>query len=202
VVYYQLSHRTKLFIDGEYSIFNFDNPLSRRESRSHGVYGGFEFSPFGKIRGKIRLGYKSFDSLAAEMPDYQGIVGEANVQLRLLWSMSARATYKRDVQFSVWYDNTYFLEETVGGGVSLYTFRRKVRLDYDYRMGSNSYPVSSGQEALRREDNYYLHSIGLYYRLKKNIGIGVIAGRWKREINIFMEKSNRDFAAVNLTYDF
>jgi hypothetical protein len=202
VGYYQLSSRMRMFVDGEYGVFSFDNPSSLRDSRSYGVYTGFEFSPLGKIRGRIHLGYKFFDSLAPESQDYKGIVGDTNVQVRLLWPLSIRAMYRRDIQFSLWYNNTYFLENKAGGGASFYVFKRKVRLDYDYSLGINSYPESSKQVTVRREDNYEEHSVGIYFRLKENIGIGMTAGRWKREINISKEKSERGFVGLNLTYDF
>jgi len=209
VGYYQLSFRMKLFVDGEYGVFNFDNPLSLRNSRSSGVYGGFEFSPFAKIRGRIHLGYKFFNSLAPERQDYKGLVGDTNVQLRLLRRLGVRAVYKRDVQFSLWYDNTYFLENRVGGGASFYV-HKKIRLDYDYSLGKNSYPQkgeqppfgNSSQSTVKRKDDYSIHSVGIYYRLKEKVGIGVVLSKWVRDSNLDWEDDQRTLVGINLTYDF
>jgi hypothetical protein len=203
--YYQLSSRTRFFVDGEYGFFNFMNPSNFRDSKSYGLYGGFEFSPFGKVRGRVKLGYKFFDSIAPNRKDYKGLVGDTNVSVRLLRVLSVRGSYRRDVQFSLWYDNTYFLENRAGGGASLY-FLKKFRLDYDYGLGRNIYPggqsPSGDSPSLKRRDDYTIHSMGLYFRLKKNIGLGLIASRWRRDSNLEWEDDTRDFLGLNLTYDF
>jgi hypothetical protein len=221
VAYYQLTARTRFFCDAEYGFFDFENPLNFRDSQSYGVYSGFEFSPFGKIRGRIRLGYKFFDSKSPERQDYKGIVGDTSVQVRLLRPLSVRGQYRRDVQFSLWYDNTFFLENRVGGGASLYV-HKKIRLDYDYSRGRNTYPQQlrlprfagndnvnvAGNDNVsddawpKREDNYLIHSVGVYFRLKKNVGIGVTANWWHRDSNLEWENDKRMFIGVNLTYDF
>jgi len=205
--FYQLSFRMRFFLDAEYGIFNFENPSSFRDSKSYSVYGGFEFSPFGRIRGRVKLGYKFFDSLALERKDYSGIVGDTNVSVRLSRYLNFRAAYRRDVQFSLWYNNTYFLESGYGGGASVYLLKN-IRLDYDYSLGRNTYPEEqflSGENLYfnkKRQDEYKVHSVGIYFRLKKDIGVGVTASRWMRESNIYMNDSRRDFVGLNLTYNF
>lgn len=149
--YRDITSRTRFFLDAEYGFFDFANPSTMKNSKSYGGYGGFEFSPFGKVRGKVKVGYKYFNSLSPERKDYKGIVGDSSVSVRLMRPLTVRASYRRDVQFSVWFDNTYFLEDTYGVGGSIYLFRN-IRLDYDYYRGRNSYPEDLGAE--KRLDDY------------------------------------------------
>jgi hypothetical protein len=55
-------------------------------------------------------------------------------------------------------------------------------------------------------DKFTMQSAGLYFRLKKNIGLGVTAGRWDRKMDLvgwnYGWRSKRNFAALNLTYNF
>jgi hypothetical protein len=203
VAYYQLTHRIRAFVEGEYGTFKFQNPLSRRNSDSQALYAGFDFSTAAKIRGKIRLGYKKFNSLDKAMPDYQGLVADTNLSVRLLRNLTVRCVYRRNVQFSIWFDNTFYLENWGGGGASLYFFRRKIRLDYDYNLGLNTYPATQlSGSSIKREDKYTVHSVGLYFRIKKDVGVGVMAGRWERSINFYGWNAKREFVGLNLTYDF
>src|SRR4030042_440866 len=137
--YREISLRTRLFLDAEYGFFDFENPANQKNSKSYSGYGGLEFSPLGKIRGRLKIGYKHFDSVNPQRKDYRGIVGDTSVSARLMEALAARASYKRDVQFSVWSDNTYFLESHYGAGASLY-ISKNIRLDYNYYPGTNDYP--------------------------------------------------------------
>jgi hypothetical protein len=203
--YYQFTYRTRFFADAEYGNYHFLNSVSSfKNSRSFGLYGGFEFSPSAVVRGRINLGYKVLEPLNKTITRYAGLSGDSEVSVRIVRFLTVRGSYARDIQFSVWYDNPYFLESRAGGGASLYIFK-KVRFDYDYWDGRNRYPevqsVSPGTDAKRRDD-YVIHSVGLYFRLKKNIGIGLVASRWNRKSNLVLENANRDFIGMNLTYDF
>ena len=147
----------------------------------------------------MKVGYKYFNSLNPLRKDYQGIVGDSTVSVRLMRPLTVRASYRRDVQFSVWFNNTYFLENTYGVGGSIYLFRN-IRLDYDYYRGRNSYPEDLG--AQKRVDDYRIHAVGIYLRLRKNTAFGVIASRWVRDSTLDWANGDRNFFGFNLTYDF
>ena len=197
--YREISLRTRLFLDAEYGFFDFENPKNQKNSKSYSGYGGLEFSPLGKIRGRAKIGYKYFDSINPQRKDYRGIVGDTSVSARLMKALAARASYKRDVQFSVWSDNTYFLESQYGAGASLY-ISKNIRLDYNYYQGTNDYPQEFGVQ--KRRDDYQIHAAGIYLRLQKDTAFGVIASRWVRDSNLDWEDDDRDFVGFNLTYDF
>jgi hypothetical protein len=196
--FYQAAYRTRLFLDAEYGHFDFADPLSLKDSESYAAHGGFEFSPLGKISGRVKVGFKYLNPLSVSRQDYKGLVGDSQVSARLMTPWKVRAYYRRDIQFSIWYDATYFLENVYGAGTSLYLFRN-IRLDYDYYRGRNSYPESI---SIKRRDDYLIHSVGLYFRIKNNIAFGAIASHWERESNLSWENDNRNFVGFNLIYDF
>jgi hypothetical protein len=47
-----------------------------------------------------------------------------------------------------------------------------------------------------------MNSVGIYFRLRKNIGLGLKIGQWYREAHIFHYRANRNYIGLNITYDF
>jgi hypothetical protein len=207
LAYYEATSRTKLFLDLEYGKYDFEfaDTALLRDSRSRAAYAGLEFSPTGRIRGRVRLGYKYFDITNPELKDYRGFVGDSQVSVRLAKPFVVRASYTRDVTFSLWYNNAYFIGSTPGAGASLYPLKF-VRLDYDYSFGRNRYPEeqpgTGGGPNVKRLDDFRVHTGGLYFRIWKKTAIGVIASRWTRISNLASENDTRYFYGLNLTYDF
>jgi hypothetical protein len=204
-MFYQASTQRRFFLDFEYGQYEFDfaTQAAIGNSRSGAAYVGLEFSPLGRrVRGRIRVGYKKFDVRAVNGPDYQGIVGDSQLWVRLAKPFVIRGSYTRDVRFSLWYDNPYYLESRPGLGVSVYPVRF-LRLDYDYSFGRNTYPVvGGGGPDVKRLDEYTIQSTGIYFRIKKSVALGFIASWWARDSNLDAEDDKRTFFGLNLTYDF
>ena len=205
-VYDQLTARSQAFINFDYGNANFVSPDNPRDAVSYAGYGGFEFSPLGRIRGRIRLGYKLFHALTAGISDFKGLVGDANISISLMRSFALRLTYHRDVQFSIWLDNPFFIEESAGAGISYYFLRRRFRLDYDLSQLRDEYPIPGAAAAASgsRQDRVSMNTVGLFYRLgqDKGVAIGLRAGRYDRTINVYGWNTNRNFISLNLIYDF
>jgi hypothetical protein len=201
--YYRVSFRTMFFLNFEYGYFKFQDPSNPRDSKNYGIYSGFEFSPLGVIRGRMNLGYKYLDVLKAGIKDYQGIVGDTGISIRVFMPLRISANYRRDVQFSAWYPYAYYLENIIGGGASLYV-SRNIRLDYNHQWGKNNYPpITVGQpSSLTREDNYRAQSVGIYLRMKKTIGLGVLATQWERNSSVLWLNGKQTLIGANLIYDF
>lgn len=204
ITYYKISYRTTLFIETEYGSFDFEDPANIRDTKSYAVYGGFEFSPSAPIRGKINIGYKLFEPLASGQIDYKGVVGNSNIEVRLSRFLNLKGMYKRDVEFSVWYGNPYFLETRYGFGLSVYPVTI-IRLDYNFQKGKNIYPersYSAEDRQYDREDDHRIHSAGIFFRLKKNFGIGISSLWWQRDSSLDWWDGTRNLIGLNLTYDF
>jgi hypothetical protein len=204
-MFYQASTQRRFFLDFEYGQYEFEftTQAAIGNSRSGAAFAGLEFSPLGRrVRGRIRVGYKKFDIRNPEVPDNGGIVGDSQLSVRLAKPFVIRGSYVRDVRFSLWYDNPYYVESRPGAGVSLYLLRF-LRLDYDYSLGRNRYPVvGGGGPDVKRLDEYSIHSAAVYFRIKKSVALGFIASLWARKSNLAAEDDKRTFFGLNLTYDF
>lgn len=204
-LFYQATTERRFFLDFEYGQYEFEfaTQAALGNARSGAAYAGLEFSRLGRrVRGRIRVGYKKFDVRAVDGPDYEGVVGDSQLWIRLAKPFVIRGSYLRDVRFSLWYANPYFIESRPGVGVSLYPLRF-LRLDYDYSMGRNRYPeVGGGGPDVKRLDDYTIHSAGIYVRIKKSVALGFIASWWARNSNLVAEDDKRTFFGLNLTYDF
>ncbi len=204
--FYQSTIRTRWFLTGEYGNirFAFADSAVLRNSNSEAAYAGIEFSPLGRIRGRIRVGYKTLDVLNTPAQDFRGLVGDSQIAVTLVRPFVVRAGYRRGVQYSFWFNNAYYVESVPSAGASIYV-RRLVRFDYDYLLGRNRYPEAQdlgGGEIVKRRDNYRIHSAGVYFRVWKKSAIGFIVNWWKRTSNIPFENDKRLFYGANLTYDF
>ncbi|MGQ9800352.1 MAG: outer membrane beta-barrel protein [Candidatus Saccharicenans sp.] len=200
--YYRLNPRVQFFLEGEWGQYDFKSQTSLGDSRSRTFSSGFEFSPAGRIRGRIRLGYKQFDTLEEGLPDFQGLVGDTSVSWTLFRPLVLRGSYRRDVNFSVWSRNPYYVGNSWSAGSSLYLFRKRIRLDYTYSQRRNDYPLGEVPDSDPRQDNYTLNSLGLYIRIKKTVGLGLTAGLWTREVSVLNWDAERKFIGFNLTYEF
>jgi len=205
--YYQVTPRVMFSVSGEYGQTHFVDPAwSYGDSQSWTGYGGIDFSPGGRIRGNIKLGYKKLAALAPGRKSFEGIVGNSTLSARIFRALMVRGQYGRDVYYSAWYDNALFVGNRYGAGVSLYLINRKVRLDYDYIFNRQSYswkggavPTSGGAEP-RIDQDYQI--AGVYFRLRENIGIGVRGGTYVWRYNPNSALARRTFIGLNLTYDY
>ena len=204
-LYYQATSERRFFLDFEYGEyeFEFEPQAALGDARSGAAYAGLELSRLGRrVRGRVRVGYKKYDVRAADGPDYQGIVGDSQLWIRLAKPFAIRGSYVRDIRFSLWYSNPYYIESRPGAGVSFYPFRF-LRLDYDYSMGRNNYPlIGGGGPEEKRRDDFTIQSGGVYVRIRKTVALGFIASWWQRDSNLDAEDDKRTFFGVNLTYDF
>ena len=203
--YYQATKQRRFFLDFEYGqyVFEYSSQASIGDARSGAAFAGIELSRLDRrVRGRIRMGFKKFDLRSADGPDYQGIVGDTQLSIRLARPFVIRGSYVRDVRFSLWYNNPYFIESRPGVGASVYPFRF-LRLDYDYSLGRNGYPLlGEGGLDEKRRDDFTIHSVGVYFRIWKTAAFGFVANWWERDSNLDAEDDKRTFFGVNLTYDF
>jgi len=203
--FYQAATQRRFFLDFEYGLYQFDfaTQAAIGDAQSGAAYAGLDFSRLGRrVRGRVRIGYKKYDVRAVDGPDYQGVVGDSQLWVRLAKPFVIRGSYVRDVRFSLWYDNPYYVESRPGAGVSLYPLRF-LRLDYDYSVGRNRYPVvGGGGPDVKRLDEFTIQSAGIYFRIKKTVALGFIASWWARNSNLNAEDDKRTFFGLNLTYDF
>jgi len=204
--HYQLSPQKIYFVDVQYGIYNFVDSQSQNDALGYAVRAGVDYTPSEKVNGSISLGYKTVQPLKGGRRNYGGFIADTKLSFRVLRIFKARLTLLRDMPFSFIYSDTYFLLYQVGAGLSMYP-SLNIRLDYDYYYAGFSYPeigpsrlVSNVMDSYG--DTYDAHSVGIIYRLKKNIGLGMTVGAWRRRFSYLNANSVRYYVFANLTYDF
>lgn len=207
-VYYRVFSESFFFIKAGYTDYEFDYAQSSwRDSSSYQVYAGMRFPLLGRLRGNLSLGYKRLDPRTGGRPGFTGLVGSGNLDYRF-WRLAVRINYNRDCHFSYWTNNIFFNEDRYGAGISFYILSF-VRVDYSLTYGEAHYPepmsvrMADGSfDEITREDIYRVHSIGLVFRVIRDIGLGMTVSFWERDSNYFRENRKRMFIGGYVTYEF
>lgn len=204
--YYLLLPDSFFFIRGGLTRYRFAyEESSFRDADSRQIYTGLQFPFMGDFRGALSLGYKNFVPLSEDRDSFSGLVGEADLEYRMR-KLRLRTGYRRDNRFSFYGGSTYFIENQLRGGVSVY-LTRSLRLDYDYRYGMNDYPeglwtVGGESILIERQDIYQTHTAGIAVRLLRDIGIGINYNYWTRDTNAGYGVREWWFVGGSLVYDF
>lgn len=203
-LYYQPSPRLRWFLDGEYGVYDFVAEARSGKPRSYRASAGLEFLPGGPFQGKVNLGYKSFRAPSLQEKSYSGIYGKTSIVVRPTRLMEFKALFERDIQFSVWYDNTSFVQTVYGGGISRLLSRR-IRLDYQLLFSRNQYalraadPGSSWQDKLDRQVS---HTVGLRLQMGRKFEVGLRGGWVNRKSDLAWANGRRSSAGMDLSYGF
>jgi hypothetical protein len=206
--YYQAFYEGFFYLVGECTEFEFKNPESawRNASAIQGTI-GLRFPVGAAIRGNLALGYKRFRPNLEGLPSYSGLIGKTDLNARF-GRIGLRTRYGRDNVFSYFSDILFFVEDTVGGGISFY-LTDFLRLDYDYDRGKSDYPeffifdpATGGRLDVIRKDRHETHSAGIVVRLFGTTGMGLTwnSARWTSSLPGWDRR--RRFIGAFLTYQF
>jgi hypothetical protein len=199
---YQWTARGRLTLELQSGSFDFTDARSRNDALTRRLSVGFSFAPLLQIGGSFRLGYRWMSPRLGDRPTYGGFVGDAGLEARLSRFVRARVTLARDLPFSFIYSDTYYIWDQIGFGLSLYPLPG-IRVDYDFLGGNNAYPAGDfAASPAPHEDTYGSQSLGIVFRVKSSVGIGLTAGQWRRDSAYYGGRSRRGFVGLNLTYDF
>lgn len=207
--YYSLSRETFLFLTAGHTDYRFDDDESRwRDSYSYQGSGGVRFPILGNVRGTISLGYKTLIPRAGYKKSFAGPIGNTNIEARVR-RFIFRGRFSKDVRFSYWTNNAFFVEYVYGAGISFY-ITRFFRLDYDYSNGDNRYPETmlirlpeESYEEIERRDRHISHVIGTVFKIFGNTGVGITLNFWQRNSNDYRwGQRNSLFIGGYITYDF
>jgi len=207
-IYYQIFNEGFLFITGSYTDFLFEARESQsRDSYAYEVNSGIRFPLLGRIRGSVSLGFKNFYPKNSLKSGYSGMVGRADLDIRIR-RFGFQVDYERDVRFSYWQDNVFFLEDRYGGGLSFYLFRF-LRLDYSLSYGELHYPDTffvrlpdESYAEIDRMDNYTTHTLGFAYRIVGSTAVGIRINFWHHDSNLIGWNRRNTSIGGYLTYDF
>lgn len=207
--YYKLRPETFFFAYAGVTNYEFKYEESKvKDSYSWQGMAGVRFPIIGNLRGSFALGYKQLIPRTGNQKQFKGPIGNASLEARIK-RFNFRLTYAKDVQFSYWTNNIFFVEYRYGGGLSFYV-TKFVRVDYDYVRGSNRYAEDTvirypdeSYEIIRRNDRITSHRVGVVFRIIRNTGFGLTLSSWERASNDY-RYGNRSstFLGGYITYDF
>jgi hypothetical protein len=96
---YALTPLTTLVVDTDVARDRFDLN-SVRDADSIRVLPGFELNPLALISGRVFVGFRQFDPLSSDLPDYRGVVASVDATYILLGSTRFQFKVDRDVVYS------------------------------------------------------------------------------------------------------
>ena len=114
---YRIFTSTKLFVEYSRLQIEFDRSAGRN-SRQADVMPGVAFDPESRLSGSIKAGPARFDAISGGKPDFQGILGHAEVGFRASELWKARTEWSREVVYSTFGDNLFFLDSRTSATAS------------------------------------------------------------------------------------
>ena len=145
-----------------------------RNADSYRVMPTVKFEAPAVIQGSIGVGYRRFDGLAAEMPDFSGVVFQGALSRVLVERTKLDVAVFRDVQYSFEVAEPYYLTTGVRFTVTQqlgepFDLRGTVSRD---RLAYRS-QVRDGSTADERQDRLNLFSVGAGYRFLPTLRVGL-----------------------------
>jgi len=134
-----LSADTAVFAASFFGTQRYDDQTVGRDAESYGIVGGFLFSPTGNLSGEAELGWKRLNPDSPAQPGFRGMVGNANVTMRLGERYSLQGHYFRDTAPSLLRENLFFVATVYGASLDIHIARR-FSIRPAIVSGSNSYP--------------------------------------------------------------
>jgi len=207
-LYYQIWTDSQFFVNAGFTDVAFAHPETKwKDSYVYYIYPGIHFPLLGRLRGTLSVGYKIVDPYRAKKQGFEGFVG--NTRLEYTWKrLVLRGSYARDLEFSYWTDNVFYIEDRYGLGVSFY-MNQYLRLDYDFSYRDAFYPepqtIRLPDETyveINRSDQYTFHRAAILIRVFRRTAIGLQATYWERVSNIRREDRNQIIFGAFLTYEF
>jgi hypothetical protein len=206
--YYQIFTNSFFFLTAVYTDYKFENPVSQdRNSYSYQASSGIRFPLLGRMRGTFELGYKKLIPREEGREGFSGFFGNTSLEWRME-RFTLRGQFGRDIRFSYWTDSMYYIDNNIGGGVSFY-LTRFLRIDYNLLYQEGDYPGLFSEmqpdgsiTEFKRKDIYRTHTVGIVFRIFRDVGLGVNVNFWDRSSNYHFVERDRIFVGGYLTYDF
>ena len=191
---YALTPLTTLVVDTDVARDRFDlNNV--RDADSIKVLPGFELNPLALISGRVFVGFRQFEPLSADLPDYRGVVASVDATYILLGSTRFQFKVDRDVVYSFEALRPYYALLDTGVTVTQRVTHawevvgRASRQTLAYRHLQASVDGDPGSDRGRTLGG------GIGYRLGETLRLGVDANHYTRRSDF---DSRRDYDGVRV----
>jgi hypothetical protein len=174
-----------------------------RDSDSTAVTGSVAFEPFALIKGSASIGYRSFRPLSPGVPEYNGPTASGDLSYTLLGVTRFGVQFVRDVQYSYFIDQPYYLLTGASGSVTQQIFgpldivARAGRQQLAYRDRAGTAPVGSA-----RVDYVRTYGGGVGYHLGPELRIGFNVDQANRISDVSRRRYDALRYGTSVTYGF
>jgi len=171
-----------------------------RNSNSLRVQAGLDLDPRALISGRVRVGYRQFDGVAAGLPNYAGLVASFSTGAVVGGRTRVELAGERDVTYSIEQRFPYYI---LTGATLSATPRLTQSWDVQGRLGLQRLdyqPFVLAGETLDRVDRYRLFGGGVGYHLGRDVRIGFNVDRQRRRSPVQRRDYEGYRVGVSVTY--
>jgi hypothetical protein len=172
---YAVTSLTKLVMTADWVSERFDFQ-HERDSDSLRVLPGIEFDPAAFIHGKAIVGYRRFDITDARLDDFSGMVASVDLASTIRDMTVLAVSVSRDVAYSYDPIAPYYVINGVGASITQSIAERwRVTLQADrQRLNYEEVGFDRIAPSAPRIDQLYTLGGGLQFRIRRNLGVGVV----------------------------
>jgi len=167
-----------------------------KESR---ILGGFEVDRGGFLSGILRVGVTSFKPSVATELATRATVGSATLNWRVSGRIGLTTAYDRDLYFSVYGTNLYFIQSH-GEVECLFYLNRVLALDGGYGRYWLDYPRTGPEEP--RNDEIRTHKAGLRFKIANRTVATLSVANWVRSSNVPNNDSHQLLVTTGVETNF
>lgn len=177
---------TSLFVASEYSDYSFSDAVFKNGKRMYAGLGFVHDSGRTVTQGEAGLG--KLDFFRPGQHDFQGVLGNLSSSKKFGRSTSGTLNVSRDVDFSIFALNNYYIADRFGGSVQ-WDATRRLTLTAQAALGRDLYetPVLGPHGFLKRRDVFTFPSVGFVYafaRLRGGLDIGYVNRTSNFDVNL------------------
>ena len=184
---YAVTSLTRLVVTADRSRERFDFQ-PERDSDSLRVLPGIEFDPAAFIRGKASVGYRRFDVADQRLVDFSGAVASVDLSSTIRDVTLLSGSVRRDVAYSYDPVEPYYVVNGIAAAITQSIAERwrvtvqgeRQRLNYRGIALGRGANVGTSEFSATRIDQLYTLSGGLQYRIRRNLGVGIVVESSRR----------------------
>ena len=176
---------TSLFLTGEFSDYSFKNALNKDSRRSF-MGAGFVHDS-GRTVTRLEAGAGKLDFDDPSQHNFRGALGNITSNRKIGHSTQASIAASRDLDFSIFTNNNYYIADRLSSLLS-WDATRRLTLNAQYSIGRDLYdvPALGPHGFLKRRDVFSFPSIGFTYglaRLRGGLDVGYVNRTSNFDIN-------------------
>ena len=188
--------KTSLLVAAEESDYSFINAPSRDAKRRYVGAGFVTDTGDGVFRVEGGPGHLTFKQPGQK--EFSGLLASASASHRLGDRWRVGATAHRDLDFSIYPNNNYYILDRLGASAD-WAFTRRLSIRFMSEYGIDRYEVRNGNQPLRRDEILW-NAIGWTYGLRRIRG-GFDIGYYDRKTNVVdAEQTNGIRMVVHLSF--